>query len=195
MRAFARVGSAASVCGRISVGLRLSVLDAVCLGSSASVGHSTRLGSGLSSVCLDRLGGLSVLNAITLGSSLSLREQARCGSGMSLFGTLRFGGSMSVLEVGLPARSVSLGSFARVGSSLSAVVGFAHGSDSIVYGYGFIRFEPVFSISHASWQRTVRCGCCTCCQQCFDSSLCVLAADLAPTIDRCPDKCQTWFGL
>ena len=29
MRAFARVGSAASVCGRISVGLRFSVLDAV----------------------------------------------------------------------------------------------------------------------------------------------------------------------
>ena len=96
------------------------------------MGHSTRLGSGLSSVCLDRLGGLSVLNAITLGSSLSLREQSRCGSGMSLFGTLRIGGSMSAMEVGLLASSVSLGSFARVGSSLSAAVGFAHGSDSVL---------------------------------------------------------------
>jgi hypothetical protein len=57
------------VCGRISVGLSSFVLDAVCLGSSASMGHSTRLGSGLSSVCLARLlgGGLSVLNAISLG--------------------------------------------------------------------------------------------------------------------------------
>jgi hypothetical protein len=55
MRAFARVGSAASVCGRISVGLSLSVLDAVCVGSSATVGHSTRLGSGIRSVCLARL--------------------------------------------------------------------------------------------------------------------------------------------
>jgi hypothetical protein len=76
------------VCGRISVGLSSFILDAVCLGSSASTGHSTRLGSGLSSVCLARLlGDLSVLNAISLGSSLFLREQARCGSGMSLFGT------------------------------------------------------------------------------------------------------------
>ena len=79
----------------------------------ASVGHSTRLGNGLSSVCLARLGGLSVLNAITLGSSLSLREQARCDSCMSLFGTLRFGGSMSAMEVGLLASSVSLGSFGQ----------------------------------------------------------------------------------
>jgi hypothetical protein len=173
MRAFARIGSAASVYGRISVGLRLSVLDAVCLGSSASVGHSARLGSGFSSVCLDRLDGRSVLNAITLGISLSLREQARCGSGMSLFGTLRFGGSMSAMEVGLLASSVSLGSFARVSSNFSAAEGFAHGSDSIVYGHGFVRFEPVFSINHASWQRTVHCGCCTCGQQCLDSSPCV----------------------
>lgn len=155
MRAFARIRSAASVYGRISVG------------------HSARLGSGFSSVCLDRLDGRSVLNAITLGISLSLREQARCGSGMSLFGTLRFGGSMSAMEVGLLASSVSLGSFARVSSSFSAAVGFAHGSDSIVYGYGFVRFEPVFSINHASWQRTVHCGCCTCGQQCLDSSPCV----------------------
>ena len=155
------------VCGRISVGLSSFVLDAVCLGSSASMGHSTRLGSGLSSVCLARLlGGLSVLNAISLGSSLSLREQARCGSGMSLFGTRA---SVEVCPLWKWDFSLTGVFWARVGQSLSAAAGLRTCQTLSSMDMGLFSS----SLSSRSVMRLDRCGCRTCCQQCFNNSLCV----------------------